>query len=177
MTTSLTSNSRAVALVKPGGRLAYVTCSMLIRENEATTDAFEAAHPDFAPLPVAAALASPHLMDAARERLAAMLGDHAVSAILTDAEIASFADYKRRVDPDGLIRSTPRNARRSPILAASTPSRSASQRDHPPDSRRSASSPRPFAIAAEASTPARRGLRGRPGHPRPGPGQRAVPHG
>ena len=41
---------QAAKLVKPGGRLAYVTCSMLSRENEASVDAFEAAHPDFAPL-------------------------------------------------------------------------------------------------------------------------------
>ncbi|MBX9574291.1 MAG: RsmB/NOP family class I SAM-dependent RNA methyltransferase [Caulobacteraceae bacterium] len=42
--------SQAARLVKPGGRLAYVTCSMLSRENEASADAFEAAHPDFAPV-------------------------------------------------------------------------------------------------------------------------------
>jgi 16S rRNA (cytosine967-C5)-methyltransferase len=41
---------QAAKLVKPGGRLAYVTCSMLSRENEASADAFEAAHPDFAPV-------------------------------------------------------------------------------------------------------------------------------
>jgi 16S rRNA (cytosine967-C5)-methyltransferase len=40
---------QAAKLVKPGGRLAYVTCSMLSRENEASADAFEATHPDFAP--------------------------------------------------------------------------------------------------------------------------------
>jgi len=41
---------QAAKLVKPGGRLAYVTCSMLSRENEASADAFEAAHPEFAPV-------------------------------------------------------------------------------------------------------------------------------
>ena len=41
---------QAAKLVKPGGRLAYVTCSMLSRENEASADAFEAAHPGFAPV-------------------------------------------------------------------------------------------------------------------------------
>jgi len=41
---------QAAKLVKPDGRLAYVTCSMLSRENEASADAFEAAHPDFAPV-------------------------------------------------------------------------------------------------------------------------------
>ena len=43
---------QAAQLVKPGGRLVYVTCSMLSRENEATTAAFEAAHPGFRPLPI-----------------------------------------------------------------------------------------------------------------------------
>ena len=41
---------QASRLVKPGGRLAYVTCSMLTAENEASADAFEAAHPDFRPV-------------------------------------------------------------------------------------------------------------------------------
>lgn len=45
---------QAARLVKPGGRLAYVTCSMLTAENEASVDAFEAAHPDFAPVVVSA---------------------------------------------------------------------------------------------------------------------------
>jgi 16S rRNA (cytosine967-C5)-methyltransferase len=40
---------RAARLVKPGGRLVYVTCSMLTAENEASADAFEAEHPAFAP--------------------------------------------------------------------------------------------------------------------------------
>lgn len=39
---------RAAQLVKPGGRLVYVTCSMLTAENEASADAFEAGHPAFA---------------------------------------------------------------------------------------------------------------------------------
>lgn len=42
--------SQASQLVKPGGRLVYVTCSMLSRENEASADAFEAAHPEFRPI-------------------------------------------------------------------------------------------------------------------------------
>ncbi len=41
---------QAAKLVKPGGRLAYVTCSMLSGENAATADAFEASHPDFGPV-------------------------------------------------------------------------------------------------------------------------------
>lgn len=38
-------------LVKPGGRLAYVTCSVLPRENRDQVDAFLARHPDFKLLP------------------------------------------------------------------------------------------------------------------------------
>ena len=40
---------RAAKLVKPGGRLIYVTCSLLRRENEDSVAAFETAHPQFAP--------------------------------------------------------------------------------------------------------------------------------
>ena len=40
---------QAAKLVKPGGRLLYVTCSMLTRENEASAEAFEAAHPELRP--------------------------------------------------------------------------------------------------------------------------------
>lgn len=61
---------RASALVKPGGRLIYVTCSMLRRENEDTAAAFEAAHPEFRPQAVAAALAGKPFSPAAHLRLA-----------------------------------------------------------------------------------------------------------
>lgn len=37
----------AAALVKPGGRLVYATCSLLGEENDAIADAFLAAHPEF----------------------------------------------------------------------------------------------------------------------------------
>ena len=43
----------AQRLVKPGGRLIYVTCSVLPAEDEAQAEAFLARHPDFRPLPVA----------------------------------------------------------------------------------------------------------------------------
>ncbi len=43
---------QAAKLVRPGGRLLYVTCSMLSRENEASADAFEAAHPEFRPVSI-----------------------------------------------------------------------------------------------------------------------------
>lgn len=41
----------ASALVKPGGRLVYATCSLLAAENDAIVSAFLAAHPEFVALP------------------------------------------------------------------------------------------------------------------------------
>ncbi|CAN5406699.1 RsmB/NOP family class I SAM-dependent RNA methyltransferase [soil metagenome] len=64
--------ARAAKLVKPGGRLVYVTCSMLRGENEATLDAFEEDHPAFAPVPIVEALGSSAITDAGRNRLAAL---------------------------------------------------------------------------------------------------------
>ena len=43
----------AASLVKPGGRLVYGTCSLLVEENERIVDAFLAEHPDFALVPAA----------------------------------------------------------------------------------------------------------------------------
>ena len=40
--------SAAAGYVKPGGRLVYVTCSLLAEENEDRVAAFLAAHPAFA---------------------------------------------------------------------------------------------------------------------------------
>jgi 16S rRNA (cytosine967-C5)-methyltransferase len=37
-------------LVKPGGRLVYITCSVLAEENEDRLTAFRAAHPEFIPI-------------------------------------------------------------------------------------------------------------------------------
>jgi 16S rRNA (cytosine967-C5)-methyltransferase len=42
---------RAAALVKPGGRIAYVTCSVLAEENDDQVTAFLGRHPAFAPVP------------------------------------------------------------------------------------------------------------------------------
>jgi 16S rRNA (cytosine967-C5)-methyltransferase len=44
---------RAAALVKPGGRIAYVTCSVLPAENQEQVRAFTARHPQFAVVPPA----------------------------------------------------------------------------------------------------------------------------
>lgn len=43
--------ARAAALVRPGGRIVYVTCSLLPSENERQVEAFLAAHPDFKSVP------------------------------------------------------------------------------------------------------------------------------
>ena len=44
--------NRAAQCVKPGGRLVYVTCSILDDENAQTADDFEAANPSFSALPI-----------------------------------------------------------------------------------------------------------------------------
>jgi 16S rRNA (cytosine967-C5)-methyltransferase len=70
---------RAAALVRPGGRLVYVTCSVLAAENTDIAAVFAAEHPDFAPLPVDEAAATPMLTDAGRRRLAELsAGGHTV---------------------------------------------------------------------------------------------------
>ena len=66
--------TRASRLVKPGGRLAYVTCSMIEAENAGPASAFAAAHPQFRPLPILQAAATPDVTDAARARLAELAG-------------------------------------------------------------------------------------------------------
>jgi len=68
--------ARAAKLVKPGGRLVYVTCSMLRVENEATVDHFEEDHPGFAPVEIGGVLASGAITDAGRETLAGLAQGH-----------------------------------------------------------------------------------------------------
>jgi len=51
----------AARLVKPGGRLVYATCSILPEENEQIVEAFLKAHPDFALVNCAEALAQQHV--------------------------------------------------------------------------------------------------------------------
>ncbi len=71
--------ARAARLVKPGGRLIYVTCSLLDAENGAVAKAFAETHPDFAPRLVAEAAQTPLLTDHARERLTALAqGGHSL---------------------------------------------------------------------------------------------------
>ena len=66
--------TRASRLVRPGGRLAYVTCSMIEAENAGPASAFARAHPQFRPLPILQAAATPDVTDAARARLAELAG-------------------------------------------------------------------------------------------------------
>ena len=66
--------ARASALVKPGGRLAYATCSVLPAENEAVAEAFELDHSQFRPVPIARALDTPDITAAARLRLVELAG-------------------------------------------------------------------------------------------------------
>ena len=65
---------RAVPLLKPGGRIAYVTCSVLEEENGAQVRAFLARHADFSvqpPAEVAKALGERAVMFAKAARLSA----------------------------------------------------------------------------------------------------------
>ncbi|KQY96451.1 RsmB/NOP family class I SAM-dependent RNA methyltransferase [Brevundimonas sp. Root1423] len=89
---------QAAQLVKPGGRLAYVTCSILTRENEAVADAFEAAHPGFKPVAAADLLAAKTLTDGARAGLAdaASGGRIRLSPASTGTDGFFAALYERR---------------------------------------------------------------------------------
>ena len=80
---------RAAAMVKPGGRIAYVTCSVLGEENGAQVRDFMTRHPEFMVVPP-------------REVAAAVLGERAVSfcaAALTSPE--GMLMTPRRTDTDG----------------------------------------------------------------------------
>jgi 16S rRNA (cytosine967-C5)-methyltransferase len=81
---------RAAALVKPGGRIAYVTCSLLAEENGDQVRGFIARHPDFAVAPPA--------------ELLAPLGERALifrQAVLMTEEGVQMTP--RRTDTDGFF--------------------------------------------------------------------------
>ena len=67
---------RAARLVKPGGLLAYATCSILPDENEATADTFEAAHPEFAPRAITEALDTPAITPEGAKTLETLAQGH-----------------------------------------------------------------------------------------------------
>jgi len=64
--------TQAAALVRPGGRLVYVTCSLLAAENGTVAARFAADHPEFAPFAIASAAMTPALTAFGRTRLAAL---------------------------------------------------------------------------------------------------------
>ena len=68
--------TQAANLVKPGGILAYVTCSVLASENAAVCERFEARNQGFSPLPIANALAAAAVTPVGRERLTALAKGH-----------------------------------------------------------------------------------------------------
>lgn len=68
--------TRAAKLVKPGGRLVYVTCSMLRQENEASVDAFEEDHDGFMAVGIADALDGALITDAGRTKLVELAEQH-----------------------------------------------------------------------------------------------------
>ena len=67
--------SKAWRFVKPGGRLVYVTCSVLPEENQDRVAAFLEGREDFTPVPASQAMtASGRLAEGAQERLAQLEG-------------------------------------------------------------------------------------------------------
>ena len=78
---------QAVRYVKPGGRLVYVTCSLLVEENEDRIAALLAAQPDFAVIPTLEAVAA--------------------SGQLTPGGLETL---KSRATPEGFLRLTPASA-------------------------------------------------------------------
>jgi len=92
--------ARAAVLVKPGGRIAYVTCSVLAEENDDQVHAFLARHPEFALVPPA--------------EVAGALGERAYlfrRAVLMSE--AGLLMTPARTDTDGFFVSVVRKAQQS----------------------------------------------------------------
>ena len=70
---------RAAQCVKVGGRLVYVTCSVLDDENARTADAFEAAHPNYDALPIHTLLENSSLFIDHAARLTKLAKGHRLS--------------------------------------------------------------------------------------------------
>lgn len=89
--------ARAAKLVKPGGRLVYVTCSMLRSENEATVDAFEEDHPTFRPVAIAEAVETAAITEAGQARLTELAQGHRLRLSPASANTDGFfaALYER----------------------------------------------------------------------------------
>ena len=80
---------RAAALVKPGGRIAYITCSVLPPENGEQVRGFVARHPEFAVVPP--------------EQTAAVLWDKAEAFRRSRAAIARRLADDPAPDRDGRV--------------------------------------------------------------------------
>lgn len=70
---------RAAQCVKIGGRLVYVTCSVLDDENARTADAFEATHPNYDALPIHTLLENSSLFLDHTTRLTKLANGHRLS--------------------------------------------------------------------------------------------------
>jgi len=88
----------AAALLKPGGRLVYATCSLLAAENEGVAERFAAARPEFAPLDCAKLLAEQRIPLATGTRLRLWPHEHG-----TDGFFAAAFERGER-DSSGKIR-------------------------------------------------------------------------
>jgi 16S rRNA (cytosine967-C5)-methyltransferase len=87
--------ARAARLVKPGGRLVYVTCSVLPEENDDAVAAFRSVEPGFAPLPPAEVTAGKGAAIADLGRFATMGGGLLLSPRRTETD-AFYASFLRK---------------------------------------------------------------------------------
>jgi 16S rRNA (cytosine967-C5)-methyltransferase len=83
----------AARLVRPGGRLVYATCSLLVEENEAVAARFAASHRDFSPLDCGELLAAQRIPLAMGRELRLWPHEHG-----TDGFFA--AAFERRGSPE-----------------------------------------------------------------------------